>query len=639
MPLLRHVLVAFAFILSIGPSRCPGQRPVRLPSIHDPTVIHDPIVADLEREPIVFDSGGTVETEPSAINDANETDAVSANQTANWWTHRVSQPLGVAAQHLPINLDHIIDISLQSSPHINAVLTQPSIEHREIAIADAEFDTSAFIESRFVDTHDPIGSLLTTGDNSTRYRDETFSSVGGLRKRSRYGGSVEFAQTVGTQANNSTFLLPNPQSTTRLEVNFTQPLMKNRGRLVNQARVSLARLDQNAATFSARQEVETHLIRVAEAYWDLYASRAEYIQRENLVSQARDIVTRLQRRSKVDTAKRQILRAEVDLARREASLVQLRAQVLNAQAKLRALTGDPRLVSASEIELLPADMPTTVPYLMPLSEATSVAIQQRADIAESMQRIRAVSIKVGVAKNQMLPKLDLILSSYIAGLDSRSRGFDAFADQFSRGRPSYAAGLAFEIPIGNRSSRARSQREQLEMNRAVYDFQQTTADAITEVEIAIRNLEATQMKSELTKKSIVAARREVDYLQRRFKMLPDPNESSVVLMEDLLDAQTRLADEERDLVGAEVKLALGHLELRRTLGVLVQLGNGHCSQSIATYNNDPLSYRSEANLNDDVLFEHLPANVMPLNSALDDGMIVDSVIYPETAVHSKMMEQ
>ena len=650
MPLVRHLISAIVLTISVGSIRCSGQRPVRLPSIHSSNATIEAIEAidnqpvagqtrefesrlvDLVNDPLDSeDSTKSTATEDSANTQPvvqipkNTTSVATAAEFGaldfDWWAKGVSQPLGVFESSLPIRLDQLIDVSLDASPHISAILTQPSIKCREIAIADAEFDTAAFIESRFADTHDPIGSLLTTGNNANRFRDETFSSVGGLKRRSRYGGSVELAQTIGTQANNSTFLIPNPQSTTRLEVNFTQPLMRNRGRMVNTARVSLARLDTRAATYAARQDVETHLVRVAQAYWELYSARAEYIQRSKLVSEAVDIVARLQRRSSIDTAKRQILRAEVDLARREARLVRLRARIMNAQAELRSLTGDSRFVSANEIELLPAEVPLETPVLIEQSEATAIAIQQRADIAESMQSIRAVSIKVGAAKNQMLPKLDLILSSYIAGLDSRSRGFDAFADQFSRGRPSYAAGLAFEIPVGNRSSRARAQREQLELNRAVYEFEQTTADAITEVEIALRNLEASKTKADLTRRSILAARREVDYLERRFKMLPDPNESSVVLMEDLLDAQSRLADEELALVNAQVQLALGHLELRRAIGVLVQLDDARGNTVMATYNSDPRLYHTESEFGDTIVFDHLPVDSVHHGQALENGMI------------------
>lgn len=52
--------------------------------------------------------------------------------------------------------------------------------------------------------------------------------------------------------------------------------------------------------------------------------------------------------------------------------------------------------------------------------------------------------------------------------------------------------------------------------------------------------------------------------------MPDPNESAVLLIEDLLDAQERLADEERALVRAQVAYALSWVQLRKAMGILLR---------------------------------------------------------------------
>ena len=156
-----------------------------------------------------------------------------------WWQERVAGPIGLSGQALPVDLNGLTQTALACSPLVKSILTEPRIRRSDLVIADADFDTVAFIEGNFADTNEPVGSLLTTGNDATRFRDQTFSSAAGLRKRARAGGALELVQRGGFQANNSSLLDPNPQGTTRLEVNFTQPLLKDHGRAANRTRVLL----------------------------------------------------------------------------------------------------------------------------------------------------------------------------------------------------------------------------------------------------------------------------------------------------------------------------------------------------------------------------------------------------------------
>lgn len=487
-----------------------------------------------------------------------------------WWQDSVNQPLGFSDQILAIDVSELTQIALVSSPYVQGILTEPEIRRSDLVIADADFDSLAFVEAKFADTNEPIGSTLTTGALSGRFRDETFSSAAGVRRKTRNGASLEVVQRGGFQDNNSTFLVPNPQGTSRLEINFTQPLMKGRGRAVNNIRVLLAKIDVQLANSEVRGDLEDHLIDVTRAYWDLYQARTDWLQRNRLLEGATRLRDILDARGEVDSLQRQILRAEAAVTSRKSDLVRADARVRNAQAQLRLLTGDQRLIQAGRWELTPQDQPLTSPLDVSIRQATITALDNRPDISQAIRQVQAVSAKVGAAKNQVLPKLDLILSTYVAGLDDKTDTLGAWVNQFSDGRPSYAAGLRFEIPIGNRASRARLNRNRWELSRSLFEFQQTTEVAFTDVEIAVRETKTAFDEMLAKKKSIDAAEREVAYLQHRWELLPDPNESAVLLIEDLLDAQERLADEERALVRAQVAYAMSWVQLRKAMGVLLR---------------------------------------------------------------------
>lgn len=487
-----------------------------------------------------------------------------------WWQEMVGGPIGLSRKTLPVDLAGLTQTALAYSPLVKSILTEPQIRRSDLVIVDAEFDTTAFIEAKFADTNEPVGSRLTTGNDANRYLDNTFSSSAGLRKKSRYGGSLEAVQRGGFQDNNSTFLDPNPQGTTRLEINFSQPLLKDHGRAVNNTRVLLAQIDIEMAKSDVRADLEKHLVDVTRAYWDLFGSRADWLQRNRLLQGASDLHRILVARDSVDSLKRQILRAEVAVASRRSDLIRAEARIRNAQARLRTLTGDPRLIQSTDWELTPQESPLTIPVNLSTKEATVTALDNRPDIAKSIRQIQSISARVGAARNQILPRLDMILSTYVAGLDPNRDAFGAFVNQFSDGRPSYAVGLLFEVPLGNRASRARLERSRWELTRAIYEFQQTTDVAFTEVEVAVRETHTSLNEMVTKQQAIAAASQEVAYLNQRWKLLPDPGESAVLLIENLLEAQERLADEERGFVRAQMAYAMSWVQLRRAMGVLLR---------------------------------------------------------------------
>jgi outer membrane protein TolC len=320
-----------------------------------------------------------------------------------------------------------------------------------------------------------------------------------------------------------------------------------------------------------RRDLEDHLINVTRAYWTLYQARAEWLQRKRLYDNAVVLLDVLKARNGVDSHMRQVLRAEAAVARRQSDLIRTETQIRNSQSRLQLLTGDPNLVQSGHRELIPQDIPLSMPVALSQRDATITALDSRSDISESIRKIQAISARVGAAKNQVLPRLDLILHTHVAGLDAQRDTFGAFVNQFSDGRPSYAAGLLYETPIGNRAAQARLARNRWEMVRAIHEFQQTTEEAFTEVELAVRETQTAYSEIVSKTQSIDAANREVKYLKQRWELLPDPNESAVLLIEDLLDAQERLADEERALVTAQVGYALSWVQLRKSMGVLLRM--------------------------------------------------------------------
>ncbi len=486
-----------------------------------------------------------------------------------WWNAEIDVRLRGSAQPLTVNVDGLVLGALEYSPRLLAVEAEMESRQRQMVVADAEFDCRSFIESRYDSNSDPVGNLLTTGD-SPRFRDHIWSGSAGYRRKTRHGGEWEVAQHLGFQDNNSRYFFPEQQGTTRLEISFTQPLLNGAGLAYNNSRIVLADIDANVAQDELYQYLLGHLLKVNAAYWDLYRARALYLQKQKLLESAASILELLEARAHVDAVQRQVLRARAAVASRRSEIARAEMSIRNAESKLRLLVNDPQLTAAAPVELIPRELPLSENLGISMSGSLQAALRNRPDISQAIREMRAASVRLKMAKKEMLPKLDLIVSTYVAGLEGESRIGSAFGNQFSEGEPGYSAGFVYEFPLGNRAAKTRSDRRQLEANKALFEFRATVEAGLTDVELAVREVDTSYREIGSTFQAMFAAAEEADYLDERWQRLPDLGPSRTRLLEDLLDAQERLAEEEARFVSAQVDYALALANLKRSTGILLR---------------------------------------------------------------------
>jgi outer membrane protein TolC len=244
--------------------------------------------------------------------------------------------------------------------------------------------------------------------------------------------------------------------------------------------------------------------------------------------------------------------------------------IRNAESQLRLLVNDPEMLNGGAVEFTPMEAPSMVPMPVGLRESLQEALVNRPDISHAIRQMRGSGVRMGVSKSEMLPKLDFIVSSYVAGLENKAQFVDSFNNQFTQGRPGYTVGMEFEVPLGNRAAKAKVEQRQWELKRAINSFKATVETSLTEVEIASREVDTAWRELLGKYQAMVAAQNEVSYLQDRFDVLPNVEESSILLLEDLLDGYERLADEEAAFAQAQTSYSLSIIQLRRSTGTMLR---------------------------------------------------------------------
>jgi outer membrane protein TolC len=491
------------------------------------------------------------------------------DQFAPWWEESVTQPMRRSSPHRVVGLDGLIVEALQSSPRIRAIGEQGVIAETLIMEAEAEFDVHSFIESKFVRTSDPVGNLLTTG-GPPRLRESDFAVSAGLRRKGETGGSLELAQKIGTLDSNSLFFDPLHQGNARLALSYTHPLLNGAGRVYNTSLIMLADIDTAIALDQTSQELQDHLLLVSRAYWQLYLRRAALLQRQRHYQRAEAILDHLEHRRSIDALRSQIVRAQAAVATRRAELVRAAADIRNAEAEVRALVQSAELTANPYIELVPREDPSMVQVPVDLRDSMLTALRHRPEIDQAIQRVRAAGVRLDMSKNQLLPVLDVVLETYVSGLQGEYDIGESLIDQFSVGEPGYTAGLVYEVPLGRRAAKARFERRRLELQQLSATFEDAVQSLLSEVEVAVRDVDTSYRELQGKYQALVAQETEVEYYQRRWEMLPGEDIAASFMLEDLLDAQDRLATEEFEFARAQFTYMISVIQLKRATGTLLQ---------------------------------------------------------------------
>tara|TARA_R110002111_G_scaffold1162_2_gene8221 strand:- start:17534 stop:19543 length:2010 start_codon:yes stop_codon:yes gene_type:complete len=490
-----------------------------------------------------------------------------------WWTSNVTMPFRPEMQQSQVNVNTLIQEALIYSAQIRVISDDPVIAETAITQAMSEFDPKLFIESKFNRIDVPASSTLDTGTDFSRLRENDWNSNIGIRRKHSQGGELELSQQFGMNTSNSIFFVPPNQGDARLTLSFNQPLLNGRGQAYNESLIVLAELNTSVSSDRTQAALQDHLLSVTEAYWELYLNRVLFLQKQKHLQDGLQIQTYLEKRYNLDSLQSQIARARAAVARRRSEVIRAEAAVQNSETRLRSLINSPQLNSSPDLELISIQQPNDIRIPVTVEDAMATAMAYRTEVDIASQEIQAARVRLGVACNDLLPKLDLVLETYLTGLKGNFNISQAWADQFSVGAPSYTAGLVFEVPLGRQQAKSRHLQRTVELRRLLNKFELTVDNLRAEVEIAVRYVKTSDRNLQSQYQSLLAANADADYLKRRWELLPGHDRSSSFLLEDLIDAQDRRTDAEQAFVTAQVDHVLSRTKLNRSTGTILRQEN------------------------------------------------------------------
>lgn len=492
---------------------------------------------------------------------------VVATGTPNWVSD-IRFPLLRYSHQRELALVDAIHAAVQYAPEIEILRTQVGINRAEIIRQQAGFDWNRFLEANWDERNVPVGSDLDGAFD--RLENHTLASTFGLRRQNQYGGQLQLAQDLGLEDSNSQFFNPQNQATAQIALEYQQPLLQGAGLFVNRSVINIAIANAAVSQEELVAGLQEHVLEVVRAYWDLVARRGEFVIQKRSYERAFETAKIVANRQALDVGPVQSARAEATLGARRTALLQAEYAVVFAQERLLRLIFGQLFKESVDTEIVPTSNMVGPIRNMDIDLELQVGLKNRPEVARALQLIKRSSIEQGVAKNQLLPALGLSLSLSNQGLRGNRGLASAIDDQWNLGDPTYGIGLEYAFPVGNRAAKANLRQAQLRIRQFQKEFERVLSDVALEVRNAVHNVTLSGKQRKTTGNALALAKRELDVLERRAELLIDGDEVGPLYLDNILQAQERLATAELGYLNASSSYALAHFELQRANGGLLR---------------------------------------------------------------------
>jgi outer membrane protein TolC len=487
---------------------------------------------------------------------------------APWWIRGQRAAIGNSGPRQQVTVENLYERALRNSKQIQVFSDLPLIRETGVQEANGAFDTNSYIQGKFDHTNDPVGNTLTTG-GANRFKQDQWTFETGLKKKFVTGTEVTLSQQVGRTDNNSIYFVPDPQSTAKLTLSIVQPLLKGAGVGYNRSIMQIAKLDSDVAMSEFIRQSESHLLEITRTYWALYAARVTYLQKARLVEETGRVTDELRARQQVDAQKTQLFRAQSALASRRSDLVRSEAAVRNAQDRLRALTSDPELLNTPDTELIPADRLVLSASPVDAQQACYAALRQRPEINQAFLQLKAATIRQNMARNELMPELNLVLQGSLGALTDSDMG-DAYGKQYNQGGPGYGVGLVLSFPLENNIARAHHERRKLETRQQINQVKTTIDTVLLEVNVSAREVTTAYRETQAKYEAVRAFTEDLDTLKARRSLRELRDEAQVSnYLDTLLDAQDRRSGAEEEFIRAAANYQIAIVNLERAKGGLL----------------------------------------------------------------------
>lgn len=488
-------------------------------------------------------------------------------------------PAELAAERegkIKLSLKDAIRIALLNNLDIAAEKYNPQVAQMLVAKAKSEFLPVAFTG---------IDGSRAVKPSSTSTFSEVVSSGdvifnAGLRSKLITGGTVELRYDSDRNRTNSLTSILTPTYITNLSVILTQPMLRDYGITITRSDIAISENQKEISKIQLASKVNDIVARTEVAYWELISAIEIMKVRQRSLELAQELLRKNRAQVEVGVlAPVEVLAAEAVVAARKEGIITARVAIEAAEDELRSLMNPKEYKDMWSLRIEPTDKPPSVEQRASLVEALQSAFSKRYDYRAAKLDLDNRGIKVKVAKNGLLPRVDLVGELGLNGLsgETTARGLSLFGggspldggyseslhELISGDFYSWRAGVSVEFPLGNVSQRSEYNRRRLEEEQARTNFHSLELVIQKQVRQAVRKLQGDLERVNATRVATDLAKERLEVAEKKLEVGISTSFEVLQLQEDLTTA-------ENNAVRAIIDYNESLVELQRATATLLE---------------------------------------------------------------------
>jgi outer membrane protein TolC len=300
----------------------------------------------------------------------------------------------------------------------------PAIQEAQIAQALSVFDATISSNLSWGHSIQPFNNSISAGTISAQrfpiiFNQDTGQFQAQLQKRIATGGQITVQHNVNYLYSNSPGNVFPSAYTTNTQLQFTQPLLGGTqqnpsGLEANRAPIVIARINADAAVWNFKASVMAHVRSIEQQYWALSQQQIQLWSRETAVKLGEEIVRR--ERAELEAGRgtiADVAEAQQNLERFQLSYITATSDVITTERQLRNILGLP---PADNRRIIPVTAPTEARIEPDWETSIAQMLAYQPDIVQQQLQVRLSELQLLVARNQLLPQLNLQTLYQLNGL-------------------------------------------------------------------------------------------------------------------------------------------------------------------------------------------------------------------------------
>ncbi len=444
------------------------------------------------------------------------------------------------AEAVELNVREVIVLALRNNRALEDARMSRTINRMSLDLAEAEF------MPRFTFGADSQRSETQAGNT------ETMGVRSAIALRIPTGGDVSVSSSVTDRGDGGPLLDSHSNNVT---LTFSQPLLRGAGFGTALANLRTARVNEEINILSFEQTVTA----LMSSALNSFRSYVQAGRRDEVAARSLERAQQLLRVNRLlvqagRLAKRDIVQAEADIARRELDVISARGGLDTARLSLIDVldleTGTRFEVAEDFSEGQPE------PLSVDVATALEMALANRPDHRIGLLGIRNARTRLTVARNSRLWDVSLSLSRDFSASDN------GFVDAFGGlARTGTRVGLNLNVPLGQDADRLRLSLRSAETSLRVAENGLKNLRQRIEIEVhnAVRNLTLAEQRVELARRARELSEEKTEIEREKLNLGVTTNFQLVAFENDLVLAQNAEIDALFNYLNAATELdrALG----------------------------------------------------------------------------------